>query len=542
MKDFRKSLKGIHSLSRPYGWRILVSVLIGLLRIAASLAFVWASKCLVDIATGVSGRSLDLFVWILLGIVLTRIVSNTAASYWENLCTIKVQNALRHDMFSHMLRSRWVGREEYHSADILNRIQEDIRVIVELVCVRIPDIIITVCQLVAASIFLIALAPGLLGLLVALMLVGLVGSRMFYRTQRRITEKIRQLDSRSQQHIQENLQKRLLVLTLVGINRVLDRFGKIQKDIEKACLSRLNYNSAARFFMGFGFMAGYIAAFLWGIFGIRDGDVTYGMMTAFLQLVGQVQRPIADLSRHIPAFIQALTSEERISEMTGLEEVSYEGGIIFDEAPEIEVKDLEFTYKGGAGPVIKDFSCTFAAGRLSVVSGPTGEGKSTLAKLVMGLLEPQAGSISFRSSRDKTGNASISNFLYVPQGNSLMSGSIRENLLLASPDATEDDMKKALHTAAADFVFELPDALEAECGENGTGLSEGQAQRIAIARALLHKGSVLILDEASSALDPETEETLLERLVSEYRGRKTVIFISHRDKINNYADSIIKIG
>lgn len=542
MKDFRNSLKGIAVIYKPLRWRIAVSILIGLTRIAVSMGFVWVSKVLVDIATGIKDWELGTFVWIMIGIVLLRILTNVAASYWENLTLLKARNSLRYETFSHVLASSWNGREAYHSADVLNRIQEDIRVMIDLVCTRIPDIVITLCQLVAASIFLVVLAPGLLGVLAALMIVGIVGSKMFYKTQRVITQRIRELDSKSQQHIQENLLNRALVLTLIGVERVLSRFAAIQKDIEKETVRRMNFNAVARAFMGLGFMAGYTAAFLWGIFGIRDGNVTYGMMTAFLQLVGQVQMPISELSKHIPAFIQALTSEERLSELNILPEITIKNGAMLESAPAIELKGVDFTYPDDNRPIFCNFSHRFPAGGLSVIMGPTGQGKSTLIKMVMGLLQPQRGEILFECSGKGKCAASMNNFMYVPQGNSLFSGTIRENLLMGKADASEDEIRKALWIAAAEFVYDLPDGLETVCGESGSGLSEGQAQRISIARALLHQGTILILDEATSALDLETEKVFLERLSKECQGKKTTLFVSHRDRVNFYANEILTIG
>lgn len=542
MKDFRNSLKGIAVIYKPLRWRIAVSILIGLTRIAVSMGFVWVSKVLVDIATGIKDWELGTFVWIMIGIVLLRILTNVAASYWENLTLLKARNSLRYETFSHVLASSWNGREAYHSADVLNRIQEDIRVMIDLVCTRIPDIVITLCQLVAASIFLVVLAPGLLGVLAALMIVGIVGSKMFYKTQRVITQRIRELDSKSQQHIQENLLNRALVLTLIGVERVLSRFAAIQKDIEKETVRRMNFNAVARAFMGLGFMAGYTAAFLWGIFGIRDGNVTYGMMTAFLQLVGQVQMPISELSKHIPAFIQALTSEERLSELNILPEITIKNGAMLESAPAIELKGVDFTYPDDNRPIFCNFSHRFPAGGLSVIMGPTGQGKSTLIRIVMGLLRPQRGEILFECGRKGKCAASMNNFMYVPQGNSLFSGTIRENLLMGKADASEDEIRKALWVAAAEFVYDLPDGLETLCGESGSGLSEGQAQRISIARALLHQGTILILDEATSALDLETEKVFLERLSKECQGKKTTLFVSHRDRVNFYADEILTVG
>lgn len=539
MKSLASCLKDLRVWLRPLRWKLLVSVLIGLIRIAASLSFVWVCRRLVDIATGVLDSPLSTYIWIMVAIMTVQILGNLAASYWENLMVVRAQNGMRLSTFSHVLQSIWTGRESHHSGDLVNRLEEDVRVVVDLMCVRIPDIVTTSCQLLAASIYLFVLAPGLLWLLLGLMTVAVVGSRLFFRTLRKLTRAIREKESQAQQHMQENLQNRVLVLTIVGAERVMTKLGWIQKDIEGNTIRRLNYNAIARGFMGVGFTFGYAAAFLWGVFGIKSGAVTFGVMTAFLQLVGQVQRPIADLARHIPAFIHALTSIERLSELTAMPlEDGTKNPKYLDQAPQIRLDNVTFAYEGGS-PVLDNFSCVFDAGKITEIVGPTGIGKSTLTRLVLALLQPAKGSITIGGL--PASPSMRCNFMYVPQGGSLMSGTIRENLLLANPDATEDDMRSALTLAAAEFVFDLPEGLDAKCGEDGTGLSEGQSQRIAIARAFLCRGNVLILDEATSALDGATEEKLLGNIREHCAGIKTVLFISHRPAVARICDNIVEL-
>ena len=270
------------------------------------------------------------------------------------------------------------------------------------------------------------------------------------------------------------------------------------------------------------------------------------MMTAMLQLVGQVQRPISDIGRAIPAFIHAITSIERLSEITDLELEKRGELIMFKGAPSVRISNIGFHYPDSQEYILSDFSCDFSSGSLTAIMGATGAGKSTLLKIVMGLLRPTSGSavISGNTSNGEE-SAEISastreNFTYVPQGNTLLSGTIAENLRLVDSQATEEDMRKVLSIAEAGFVFDLPKGLDTACGEDGSGLSEGQCQRIAIARALLKKGGVLLLDEATSALDSQTEHRLLENICKNYRGEKTIIFISHREAVASFADNVIR--
>ncbi len=545
MIPLRQAIRGLRPMVRPVRGRIALSVFIGAVRIAASLGFVWICKRLVDIATGELDAPLPLHIGILLGVMMLQLICSVAASAWESYNSVRSGNELRRDTFAQVLRSSWTGRETYRSGDAVNRLEEDVRVVTELLCSRIPEVVITVVQLVAASVYLLLIAPNLLWVLIILMVTAVVGSRMFFKKLRALTERIRKSDAEIQQHMQENLQKRLVVLTLIGAERVLARLGGMQKELQDQTVTRIRYNAVARGFMIFGFLGGYAAAFLWGVLGIRSGAVTYGMMTAFLQLVGQVQRPIAELARQIPAFIHASTSVERLMDLQALEqEASSEQPVALDGAPGVRCADMDFAYADRPEEkILSGFNHDFAPGTMTVIMGPTGAGKSTLSRLILGLLKPTAGSVTLYDAAGEhpAGPALRGNFRYVPQGNSLFSGTIRENLLLARADASEEALRDALHTAVADFVYDLPEGLDTPCGETGSGLSEGQAQRIAIARALLHDGGILVLDESTSALDAETEKTLLDRLYTRYHGSRTLLFISHREAISARADEILRI-
>ena len=538
-------MRGLWRMSKPVLGRDMVSVIIGCIRIAASLGFVWICKRLVDIVTGESDALLMPHVWIMIGIMLVQILCGLASTYWTNLNNIKTQNDMRLSLFSHVLNSRWDGRETFRSGDTVNRLEQDISVLADLICSRFPEVLITVVQLIAASCYLLTMAPSLLWVLVILMVTAVVGSKMFYGKIRSLTGEIRKEDSDIQQLLQENLQNRVLVLTLFGVGNVVSRLSNLQNLLKKNVITRLNYNAVARGFMNLGFTGGYAAAFLWGVFGIKTGAVTFGMMTAFLQLVSQVQRPVADLGRQVPAFIKAVTSVERLLELEDLQVEKYHGDVIYEGAPGIILKDVTFEYSDGKKPVISEFSHDFKPGTLSVLAGPTGVGKSTLTRIMLGLLKPSSGSVTLYVPGGGSHDADVDtrcNFMYVPQGNSLMSGTIKENMLLANPSATDVQIKEALHHAAADFVLELPDGLETLCGESGTGLSEGQCQRVAIARALLHEGGIMILDEATSALDVETEERLLDNIRENFCGRKTIIFITHRPAATRIADDVVSLS
>ena len=478
----------------------------------------------------------------LLQALLLQILVRTASQYWQGLIVVQAQNDTREKVFGKVMRSIWSGRERFHSGDTINRLEEDIRVVTDFLCVSMPAVIVTVCQFIAATVMLFSLSPQLGWILVFIMPVAVVGSRLFFRKMREITMDIRKGDSAVQAHMQETLQHRMVVRTMGSTGNVLDELSEMQEGVKRKTVSRLNYSAFSRTLMQLGFMAGYAVAFIWSVYGISKGTVTYGLMTAFLQLVGQVQRPVADLTHQIPAFIRALSSEDRLLELSEQAQEEDAPPVRLEGAPGIRLEKLEFTYEGAPEPVFSGMDFDFRPGSFTAILGPTGSGKSTLVKVIMNVLKPSGGAVTLYDPPTPSGPGTLCNFMYVPQGNSLMSGTIRQNLLLAAPGAVDAQLLEALHLASADFVKDLPDGLDTVCAEVGAGLSEGQAQRIAIARALLRPGGILILDEATSSLDAETERELLRGLAEGLRGRKTILCITHRAAAMDYADSILRLS
>lgn len=544
MKDFRSCMESLMKAMRPLRWKVAVSILIGIVGVCTSLTFVWASKRVVDIATGALDAPLLRNVFMLAGVMLLQVIIVVTERWWDGLINVEAQNSRRLGAFARVMGSTWSGREKFHSGDTVNRLEEDIRVSTDFVCSSIPSVVITLFQLVAAAGYIFYLQPRLAWILVLIMPVAVLGSKLYFKKMRQLTTEIRAGDSRIQGYVQENIQHRVLIKMLGGTSKLLEKLGGMQDEVKAKTVQRLNYGAISRGFMSIGFRAGYALVFFWGVFGLKAGTVTYGMMVAFLQLVGQVQRPVASLAMQIPAFIKALASEERLLELEEMPQEDESTRIQLEGAPGVLVEDLCFAYIDGGRQVINGLNFDFKPGTLTTILGPTGAGKSTLVKIVMSLLAPESGRITLYSGRDSHEScvATRCNFMYVPQGNSLMSGTIRQNLLMANPGAGEEEIKDALHLAAADFVYGLPEGLETVCAEVGSGLSEGQAQRIAIARALLRPGGILVLDEATSALDQQTEQELLRRLAERYHGSKTILCVTHRPAASTYADAVLTLG
>lgn len=529
--------------SRGVRRHVVLSSFLGVLHVAASMSFVWVCKSLIDAVTSGSGGSLTVLISAMAGCMLSQVILAALETRVMSRSDILLKNRLRHEIFSGLMGSVWDGKDSFHSGDALNRIMEDVRVIADAVTKAIPALVISCIQFLAAFAFLFILNPSLAWVVPALMLLMLLLSRSYIRRMRRLTRDIRNTESNMQSLMQESLQHRVVIHSLEKVPYVTDSLSGQQSDLQDQVMNKADYSIFARAMIQIGFSAGYAAAFLWGVFGIRAGSATFGMMTAFLQLVGQIQRPIMNLSRQLPSLINSLTSAERLGEVTSLPSEQQGDSIDLGDAAGVRFTDVSFSYPDSSEPVLSGFSHDFAPGSTTALVGETGAGKTTAMRLMLALLSPDKGMVELYNP-DRCVSASPQtrcNIIYVPQGNTLMSGTIRENLLLGDPMASEEQMYEALHIAAADFVKELPDALETVCGEKGAGLSEGQAQRIAIARSLLRKGGVLLLDEPSASLDPHTEEVLLERLTAHLSGR-TMILVTHREKAAALCTDTVRIN
>ena len=512
------------------------------MNVSVSLCFVFVCKHLIDIATGISDDSLETYIGWMAICLTAQLVLSVIRSRLTTRTEVKLRNGLHNRLFEHLMKSQWNGREAFHSGDLLNRIEADSASVTDAVCRTIPTAFVTIVQLGGALYFLSRLDMRLTGILIFIMPMAILFSKSYVRKMRRMSREIRETDSRIQSHMQENLQHRIIVRTLEYTRQTVEKLGSLQASLQRQVYRRTDFSVFSRSMVQIGFMTGYAVAFLWGVFGLRDGTVTFGMMAAFLQLVSQIQRPMVDISRQISVFIRVLTATERLAELTALPLERQGNPIHLEGNLGIRISHLHYTYPGSEREVLADFSHDFHPGSLTVIVGETGVGKSTLIKLILSLVQPNEGKISIYNGQDvvEVSPQTRCNFSYVPQGNTLFSGTIRDNLLTGNPNATEEDMRSALHTAVADFVFSLPDGLDTVCGEQGTGLSEGQAQRIAIARGLLRPGNILLLDEPSSALDGETEHELLKRLAAEVKD-KTVVMITHREKIAGLCSEVVRM-
>ena len=527
---------------------------VGILGVVLSLLTVWAMQRAMDIAQGVREGSLYWAVGVMALIILCEFGVGISRVWIKNILGVRAQNRMQQQMLARLLRSEWRGREAMHSGDVINRLEQDVRQVVDFLTETLPSVVSTLLMFVGAFCYLMQMDTWLAVVTVGILPVFLVLSRYYVSQMRRLSRSVRQTDSHIQSILTETMQHRMLVKTMEADEQMLDRLDSSQAELRSRVKERTAFSVLSHLVLNTGFSVGYLVAFLWGALRLSRGTLTFGGMTAFLQLVYRIQGPARDLTRLAPAFVGVFTAAERLMELEEIPEEEQGEPQMLPAPCGIRFRHVSFNYGAeGQEATLTDANYDFRPGTCTAILGQTGSGKTTLIRLLLALIRPQEGEIDiYADGAQPPLTSHLSpltshlsplhrcNFVYVPQGNTLLSGTLRDNLLLGNPEATDDEMVAALRMACADFVFDLPQGLDTVFAEQGGGLSEGQAQRVAIARALLRPGSIMLLDEATSALDADTERTLLHNLLSDQQ--RTVIFVTHREAVVGYCDQVIDLG
>lgn len=527
-----------------------INALIGLIGVVVSLSQVWAVKHAVDVASHAVEGDLYWAVGIMGLLVLANFALNIAGIWVRNILGIKAQNRMQQQLLNRMLRSEWHGKERRHSGDILNRLESDVSNVVGFLTETIPSSLSTLAMFLGAFFYLASMDWRLAVVITLMVPLFLLVSKIYMRRMRQLTREVRESDSQVQSVLQETVQNRMLIKTLESDDMMVDRLESTQSELRHRVVRRTKFSVFSNLILNSGFSLGYLIAFLWAAIRMSEYTLSFGGMTAFLQLVNRIQGPARSLAKLVPAFVSVLTAVERLKELEE-EPLEEQGDPILMQSPcGVRLTDVSYAYddeERGMGneerevKVIDHLSFDFRPGTCTAILGETGSGKTTLIRIILALLRPQEGIVEIydNTHTDTMSPRHRANLVYVPQGNTLMSGTIRENLLLGKPDATDQEMQEALRKSCADFVMSLPQGLDSPCAEQGGGLSEGQIQRIAIARALLRNRPVMLFDEATSALDPDTEAQLLKNILS--ANDKTIIFITHRPAVVDYCDNVLKI-
>ena len=515
---------------------------IGVLQVVVSLSQVWAVKHAIDVASGASTGSIYWAVALMGTLILCDFALSISSTWVRNILGIKAQNRMQQRMLDRILRSEWHGRESFHSGDVLNRLEQDVNQVVTFLTETIPSSLSVLAMFIGAFFVLFSMDRMLALITVAIIPIFILVSRTYVGRMRKLTRQVRDSDSKVQSVLQETIQNRMLIKTLESDAIMVNKLEDTQSELRHRVVRRTRFSVFSGVIVNFGFALGYLIAFLWAAIRMSEHTLTFGGMTAFLQLVNRIQTPARNLTKLAPAFVAVFTAAERLMELeeNPLEE---QGEPIFLNAPcGIRLRGVTYAYSRKERTIIKDLNFDFSPGSCTAVLGETGAGKTTLIRLLLALVLPKSGMVEIYNPTETQTLSPLMrcNFVYVPQGNTLMSGTIRDNLLLGNISATDEEMIEALHKSCADFVMELPDGLDTVCSESGGGLSEGQAQRIGIARALLRNRSIMLFDESTSALDSETERRLLQNILAGHD--KTIIFITHRLTVVDYCDQTLRLN
>ncbi len=539
----------------------LLNALIGLALVGLGLLSVDTIRSLTDIATHAKEGSI---IWtaVLLGAVfLCELLMHIASTWISAVLGVKTQNLMQQFFFRQLIKGKWHGIEKFHSGDVINRLFGDVGDIVDLMTDVLPTAIVVVTQFLASFIYLYVMDRTLAIIVIITSPIFVLLSRIYFKRMRCIVRTIKDSNSAIQAIIQESIQHKMVIKVLGQENAMVDKLEQRQSLLRKQIKSRAKFSILSKTLVNIGFAGAFLVALTWGLFQLQDGLITMGVLMAFTQLINRIQRPMLDAARLLPIFVNSLTSCERLMELEELPLEEEGEPILLEGNVGIRFDDVSYFYTKKGRTVIRHFSHDFRPGSFTAILGETGAGKTTLIRLILALITPTEGKAEaytlppsqpssscgerFPLSQAPSQSVSLSpalrgNFSYIPQGNTLFSGTIRDNLLMGNPTATTTEMHQALHLAMADFVFNLPDGLDTHCAEQGGGLSEGQAQRIAIARAILHPCRVLLLDEATSALDVQTEKKLLENLKQHFHDR-TIIFITHRLAVVDFTSDVIRM-
>ena len=530
----------LKNAARAYRLQMSINIALGVIDVLIGLAEVWLSKQLIDEAT--AGRtwhisdggwlSLPALAVMLVICMLTTIILAYAVRWLRAKLSIRSLNRLQAGEYARLLKSPWLFLRKQHSGTLTNTLIDDIDTISAFLSEQFPALVTAILQFIGAFIFLCVLEWRLAIVIVAVTPALIAVAQLYIRRMRSHRHRVRENQASIQAYIQETLQHSLLLKALHRTTYAGAILDEQHAGYQQNFMRMTRYSALAMVFVRSAFTVGYFIAFFWGTYSLSIHAITFGAMVAFIQLVGRIQQPLRTLVGYVGVFVNVSTAAERIAAISHQSSaLSHQSSALSHQPSTIQVKDLSFAYPDSDEPVLSHLSADIPQGSLAAVVGKTGIGKTTFVQILLGLLPVDQGSISVPEQ----------GFAYVPQGNTLLSGTIRYNLLFGNPAATDSAMRMALHLADADFVLDDNRGLDYPCGERGSGLSEGQAQRIAIARALLIDAPVLLLDEAFSALDTPTAETILTN-IRQACPNQTIICITHRDAIIPHADQVIQLS
>lgn len=561
-KDLWVKIKWMGSYAKPAVPFLIFSIIVNIIFAVIGIYNVTVSKSLIDSA--ISGDSDATIRWliIMLSITLISMLSSPVTSFMSTHSSTKLTQNIQRKIYQHIQCSDWLEQSKFHSVSLLTRVTSDVSNISSAILGTIPSLVSLTVTLVGSFYTLISWAPSIAFAAVFIGPFLILVGKYFSRKLKDLYKEAQEEDVKYRSFMQESIQNIMIVKTFCMEKINMHRLVEIQNNKYKIAMRNTKLSVMTSMSMSFCSSIAYFTIFTWGVLNIAKGVSTYGTFTGMLQLYSKVQAPFSSLASMIPGLISTIAAAERLMEIEAipvekmadekelddigsleiaLDSISSKVSSTFNK-PNIVFDNVSFAYKANNN-ILNNINLTIDAGETIAFVGPSGEGKTTMIRLILSLINPTEGNILLSEGNlVKEINRNYRELIsYVPQGNTLFSGSIRDNLKYGNPYASDDEIKAALKNACAlDFVNELEDGLDTMIGEKGVGISEGQAQRIAIARSFLRERPILILDEATSALDPETEVNVL-KAVRALPTKPTCIIITHRPSALNICNRIMKL-
>lgn len=542
-----KEVKWLYDIADTKKRYVVVLIIIQTLLSISSVVYALLLRNAIDEAVAKNRDGFFVYVEIIIGVVILQILIRALDRYLEEYLRTSIENACKGLVFRNILKKDYESVTNQHSAEWLNRLTSDTTVCANGIVEILPRLIALIVKMIAAFAMIIVLEPMFVWILVPGGVLALILTYVFRKVLKRLHKEVQEKDGKLRVLLQDHISS-LLVLKAFAVEEQSEQeaSGKMREH-QKARMRKVRFSNVCNT----GFAAVMNGIYLLGGvgycgYGILMGTVSYGTFTAMLQLIGQIQSPFANITGFLPRYYAMLASAERLMEVEAFENDYKNGARELYEVQDfyrnlfqsIEFKDAGFTYKPSNGcedvvVVLKKLNLSISKGDYVALTGQSGCGKSTVLKLLLSLYSLDEGERYLVSGK---GNYELTSewrrlFSYVPQGNHLMSGTIRELVSFSNKKCMQDEerMRRALEIACAwDFVDELENKIDTVLGEKGQGLSEGQMQRLAIARAIFSNNPVLLLDEATSALDEATECRVLENLKA--MTDKTVVIVTHRMK------------
>ena len=509
---------------------LIVLIFINIINGILSVGFAMGMKYVIDCAVAGQKDALVRACVIQAIVAALWLLSLQVNRHLREKLTAQLDRDWKKRLFHGLLYGDYADVSAYHTGELINRFHNDVKAVDDAVMAIFPNLAAMITQLVAAIIALASMEPVLTAVILACGIVVMGLTALLRRPLKRLQKRLSLQEGRVSGFCQEILEKLLMVQAMDVAGEIEQRSGQLLDQRYDLQLRRKRFSMLSAGFMQLLTLGATFAVLVWGCMGIYHGTVTYGTLMALIQLVGQVRAPVVNLSGVFTQYVAMVAAAERLAELENIfgepAEPMDDPHALYEKLETIEARGMTFAYD--RDPVFQNADFAIPKGEFGVITGHSGIGKSTLLKLLLGIFRPQEGELYLQTQDTKIplDRTTRGLFAYVPQGNLLLSGTLRENLILTRPQATEEEIRQAVYISCMDdYLDTLPQGLETVIGENAMGLSEGQAQRLSIARAVLSQAPVMLLDEATSALDPDTEQKVLSRLLA--TGR-TCIAVTHR--------------